>query len=216
MPDRIGVFMLAALVLVAIPGPDVLYITARSMDQGRVAGMLSACSAALGGLVLTVCAALGLAAILESSALAFATVKYLGAAYLIYLGMRRLVKRDNEGTSQPGTDRTSLPRVFTQGFVIAVLNPKTALFFLAFLPQFVNPDHGSIRLQLVVLGLIFVGIGLCTDTCYAFLSSTLGNWLTRRKRFARGERYLVGGTYLALGVAAAVTHPVRAAVGSRF
>src|SRR2546425_7300980 len=210
MPDRIGVFMLAALVLVAIPGPDVLYITARGMDQGRLAGLTSAWSAAFGGLVLTFAAALGLATILESSALAFSTVKYLGAGYLIYLGVRRLIQRHDPLTTRVKTARGSLRRVFAQGFLIAVLNPKTALFFVAFLPQFVNPGNGSIALQLVVLGVIFVAIGLCTDTCYALLSGTLGNLVIRRRGFARGQRYLVGGTYLALGVGAAVSHPVRA------
>jgi threonine/homoserine/homoserine lactone efflux protein len=102
-----------------------------------------------------------------------------------------------------------LQRVFAQGFVIAVLNPKTALFFVAFVPQFVNPGHGSVRLQLIVLGLILVGIGLCTDTCYAILSGTFGNWLLKRKHYARAQRYLVGGTYLVLGVTAAITRPVR-------
>ena len=205
MPDRIGVFMLAALVLVAIPGPDVLYITARGMDRGRLAGLISAWSAALGGLVLTLAAALGISTILESSALAFSAVKYLGAAYLIYLGMRRLLQRDENITAQVEAGRGSLRRIFAQGFLIAVLNPKTALFFVAFLPQFVNPGSGSIALQLLVLGVIFVAIGLCTDTCYALLSGTLGDWVSRRKSFARGQRYLVGGTYLALGVGAAVT-----------
>ncbi len=144
MPDRIGVFMLAALVLVAIPGPDVLYITARGMDQGRLAGLTSACSAALGGLVLTLAAALGLSTILESSALAFSIVKYLGAAYLVYLGIRRLLQRNHDITARVEAGRASLPRIFAQGFLIAVLNPKTALFFVAFLPQFVNPGNGSI------------------------------------------------------------------------
>lgn len=209
MPDRIGVFILAALVLVTIPGPDVLYITARGMDQGRLAGLTSAWSAALGGLVLTFAAALGLSTILESSALAFNTVKYLGAIYLIYLGVRRLLQPDDI-TARVESGRASLRRVFAQGFLIAVLNPKTALFFVAFLPQFVNPGNGSIALQLVVLGVVFVAIGLCTDTCYALLSGTLGNWLIRRRGFGRGHRYLVGGTYLALGIGAAVSHPVRA------
>jgi len=201
--------MLAAFVLVVVPGPDVLYIIARGTDQGRLAGLVSAGSAALGGLVLTVAAALGLSAILQSSAMAFAIVKYLGAAYLIYLGLRRLFKHADAGSARPGSERATLWRVFGQGFVIAVLNPKTALFFVALLPQFVTPDHGSIRLQLIVLGLILVGIGLCTDTCYALLSGTVGNWLLRRGRFARGQRYVVGGTYLALGVTAAVTRPLR-------
>jgi threonine/homoserine/homoserine lactone efflux protein len=100
--------------------------------------------------------------------------------------------------------------VFAQGFVIAMLNPKTALFFVAFLPQFVNPYHGSIRLQIAFLGMILVAIGLCTDTCYALLSGTFGQWLMRRRGFARGRRYAIAGTYLALGAIAAVTRPVRA------
>lgn len=209
MPDRIGVFMLAALILVAVPGPDVLYITARAIDQGRLAGMVSALSAALGGLVLTIAAALGLSAILESSAIAFSAIKYLGAAYLLYLGVRRLLTKDDEETAIHTTQPASLRRIFGQGFLIAVLNPKTALFFVAFLPQFVNPQHGSIRLQLATLGLILVAIGFCTDTCYALLSGTFGNWLIRRKGFVRGRRYAVGATYLLLGAIAAATRPAR-------
>src|SRR5436309_6618801 len=118
MPDRIGVFMLAALVLVSIPGPDVLYITARGMDQGRVAGLTSACSAALGGLVLTLAAALGLSTILESSALAFSSVKYLGAGYLIYLGVRRLVERHDHLTTRVEAARGSLRGAFGRGCLI--------------------------------------------------------------------------------------------------
>jgi len=144
--------------------------------------------------------------------LAFSTVKYLGAGYLIYLGVRRLVERHDHLTTRVEAGRGSLRRVFAQGFLIAVLNPKTALFFVAFLTQFVNPGNGSIAFQLVLLGVIFVAIGLCTDTCYALVSSTVGNWLIRRRGFARGHRYLVGGTYLALGVGAAVSHPARAAL----
>ena len=210
MPDHIGLFVLAALILAAVPGPDVFYITARGMDQGRRAAFVSVASTASGGIVLTVAAALGLSAVLESSALAFAIVKYLGAAYLIYLGIRRLFSREDDSPSHVRPPRTSLRRVFAQGFVIAVLNPKTALFFVAFLPQFINPSAGSIRLQLIVLGLILVGVGLCTDAVYAFASGTFGNWLLKRRGFARGQRYAAGGIYLALGVVAAVTRPARA------
>jgi threonine/homoserine/homoserine lactone efflux protein len=209
MPDRIGVFMVAALILVAVPGPDVLYIAARAIDQGRLAGMVSALSAALGGLVLTAAAVLGLSAVLESSALAFAVIKYLGAAYLLYLGVRRLLTQDEEETDMEPAQRMSLRRVFGQGFLIAVLNPKTALFFVAVLPQFVSPQHDTIRLQLVLLGLILVAIGFCSDTCYALLSGTIGGWLARRRGFTHGRRYAVGGTYLLLGAIAALTRPVR-------
>ena len=209
MPDHLAVFMLAALLFTAMPGPDVLYITARGIEQGRRAGLVSAASAALGATTLTLAAALGLSAVLESSALAFAVVKYLGAAYLIYLGLHRLLKRSDAATPADQVSQTPLRRVFAQGFVVAVLNPKTALFFVAFLPQFVNPYQGSIKLQLIILGLILVGIGLLTDTCYALVSGTFGNWLLQRRGLARRGRFAAGATYLALGVAAAVTRPVR-------
>lgn len=210
MPDHIGLYILATFVLVVTPGPDVLYITARGIDQGRSAGLASAAGAALAGLVLTLGAALGVSTIMESSAVAFQIFKFLGAAYLTYLGLHRLFKAETQMAASRPPARP-LRRLVTQAFVIAVLNPKTALFFVAFLPQFVNPYHGPIRLQLVVLGLILVGIGLCTDSCYALLSGTFGNWLLRRKRLARGQRFLAGGTYVALGVVAAFTRPARAA-----
>ena len=212
MPDRIGVFILAALVLVAIPRSGCAVHHRAGHRPGTAGWPHLSLERSLRRPVLTLAAALGLSTILESSVLAFSTVKYLGAGYLIYLGVRRLVERHDHLTTRVEAGRGSLRRVFAQGFLIAVLNPKTALFFVAFLPQFVNPGNGSIAFQLVLLGVIFVAIGLCTDTCYALVSGTVGNWLIRRRGFARGHRYLVGGTYLALGVGAAVNHPARAAL----
>jgi len=195
--------LLAALILLLTPGPAVLYIIARSMDQGRLAGFVSVLSIEVGNSFHVLAATLGLSALLLSSALAFTVVKYLGAAYLVYLGIRRLLARA-EGHEIASFQPQRLQRIFSQGVVVAALNPKTALFFLAFLPQFVNPDVGSVTLQLLTLGGIFVAMAIVTDGTYALLASTAGGWLKRNKSFLHAERYLVGGVYIGLGVTAAL------------
>lgn len=184
--------------LLLIPGPSVLYITARSIDQGRKAGLVSVFGNALGSAILAACAAAGLSAILASSAAAFNIVKYLGAAYLIYLGIRRLCSNDDHIPTV--TQRKRLSHIFFQGTFVAVLNPKIALFFLAFLPQFTDVSRGHIWEQTLLLGFAFVGLGICTDSIYALLAGTAGNWLKRQGSLLRGQRYLSGGIYLALGV----------------
>jgi threonine/homoserine/homoserine lactone efflux protein len=149
-------------------------------------------------------AALGLSAILLSSALAFDIVKYLGAGYLIYLGIRKILSPEhNPGVSE--NSRVTLRRAYSQGVIVNVLNPKTALFFFAFLPQFVDVSRGSVPLQMVFLGVTFCLLGLCTDTMYALLSGTAGTWLKRSRTFWRFERYFAGSVYIGLGVAAALT-----------
>lgn len=187
--------------LLLIPGPSVLYITARSIDQGRKAGLVSVFGNALGSAILAACAAAGLSAILASSAAAFNIVKYLGAAYLIYLGIRRLCSNGDHILTV--TQRKRLSHIFFQGTFVAVLNPKTALFFLAFLPQFVDVSRGYIWEQTLLLGLTLVGLGICTDSIYALLAGTAGNWLKRQGNLLRGQKYLSGGIYLALGVVSA-------------
>ncbi|MFZ5911694.1 MAG: LysE family translocator [Chloroflexota bacterium] len=154
MPN-LPVFLLAALVLLLTPGPAVLYIIARGMDQGRLAGFVSVLSIETGNSVHVLAATLGLSAILMSSALAFSVVKYLGAGYLIYLGIRRWLARD-QGHEIAAFQKQSLRRIYSQGVLVAILNPKTALFFLAFLPQFVDPSLGLVTLQLLTLGGLFV------------------------------------------------------------
>lgn len=200
-PHSFGLFVIAALVLLLIPGPSVLYITTRSIDQGRMAGLVSVFGNALGSGILAVAAAAGLSAILASSYVAFSVVKYLGAAYLIYLGIRRLFSNDDYTPTV--VQRKRLSHIFIQGTFVAVLNPKTALFFLAFLPQFVDVSRGYIWEQTLLLGLTLVGLGICTDSIYALLAGTVGNWLKRRGALQRGQRYLSGGIYLALGVVSA-------------
>lgn len=198
------VFMAAALALLLIPGPAVLYIVARSIDQGRAAGIVSAFGVGIGTLFHVAAAALGLSALLLSSALAFSMVKYLGAAYLVYLGIQKLRKRiEPQQVEQPQS--ATLRQIFSQGVVVNLLNPKLALFFFAFLPQFVNPARGSVAIQSLLLGLIFVVLGIGSDSLYALLAGTLRHWLRGSRAFARGQRYFAGGVYILLGVTTALS-----------
>jgi len=201
--SALTVFLLASLVLLLTPGPAVLYIIARSIDQGRGAGIASVLGVALGTMVHVVGAALGLSALLAKSAVAYSVVKYLGAVYLIYLGIRRL--RGSDAGAEPGRTERSLRRVFTQGIWVNVLNPKTALFFLAFLPQFVDVDRGAVALQFLLLGAVFVAMGVVTDGLYALAAGTFGEWLWRRPKVIAAQRYLTGGIFVTLGVATALS-----------
>lgn len=206
MPElsTVVIFALAVVVFAVVPGPAVFYIVTRSVTQGHRAGVLSAAAVGTGNFVHVVAATVGLSALLASSALAFSVVKYLGAAYLVYLGVRTILRSGGKGQ-----EATPLPRamgdVFRQGVVVAVLNPKTALFFLAFLPQFVDPARGSTALQLLVLGALLVVITATTDSCYAVLTGAAGGWLRSRAPAMRNLRYASGGAYIALGVTAAAT-----------
>jgi threonine/homoserine/homoserine lactone efflux protein len=206
MPESqtLAVFAAAALLFAIVPGPAVIYIVTRSVDQGRSAGFVSALGIASGTLVHVPAAAVGLSALLMSSATVFTVVKYLGAAYLVYLGIRRLRDDDADAIAAAPSSR-SLRRIYSQGALVGVLNPKTALFFLAFLPQFVDPAQGSTALQLGVLGVLLVAISMVSDTCYAMLAGTAGAWVRgRSRRFVRRQRLLTGGIYVALGLSAAI------------
>lgn len=209
MPDATtyGLFVAASLALTLVPGPAVLYIVARSVEGGRPAGLASVLGIGAGGFVHVAFAALGLSAILVSSAAAFAVVKWVGVAYLIYLGIARLLARDEEDAAVT-IGNEPLARVFSQGVIVNVLNPKTALFFLAFLPQFVGPSRGAVTAQIALLGTTFVVLALCTDGLYALLSGTAADWLRRRNEslgLRRAGRYVSGSVYLALGAATAIS-----------
>jgi threonine/homoserine/homoserine lactone efflux protein len=197
-------FIGATLALLLIPGPAVLYITARSASQGRVAGLVSVLAIETANFLQAVAAALGLSAILLSSALAFNIVKYLGAAYLIYLGIRKLLTREHQGKDEE-VQRESLSRIYWQGFLVNILNPKTALFFFAFLPQFVNPEKGNVTAQSLILGAIFVGCAIVTDSMYALLASSLAGRLKGNQNFQKGQQYFAGLVYIGLGIATALT-----------
>jgi threonine/homoserine/homoserine lactone efflux protein len=198
----LSLFVVAAVVLLVTPGPAVLYIVARSVEQGRWAGLVSALGVHVGTLVHVAAAALGVSALLASSALAFDVVKYLGAAYLVSLGVRKLLGRDPRADGDGSAPR-SLGRLFAQGMVVNILNPKTALFFLAFLPQFVDPAKGAVGLQILILGLIFVVLGVMSDGLYAVMAGAAGGWLRREGRLLGLERYVSGGVFIGLGVTAA-------------
>lgn len=197
----LGFFVVAALLLLITPGPAVLYIVARSMDQGRRAGLVSMLGVHVGTLVHIGAAAAGLSALLMASATAFSIVKYLGAVYLVYLGVRRLCEQTTPTAARPPAVR--LGRAFVDGFVVNLLNPKTALFFLAFLPQFVDVSRGRVGVQIVVLGSIFVALGMFTDGLYAVGAGTAARWLRASPRFLASERWISGSMYIGLGVAAA-------------
>jgi threonine/homoserine/homoserine lactone efflux protein len=201
-PDStsLWLFCLAALALLAIPGPAVLYIVVQSAEQGRKVGLASVGGVHLGSLVHLAAATAGLSALIVASGLAFNVVKYAGAAYLVYLGMRKFLERD-AAVDVPVERRSALQRAFVRGAVVNVLNPKTALFFLAFLPQFVDTDRGGVWSQVFVLGLTFILLGLVSDSLYALAAGTVGG-LLRRKRAA--VRYVSGGVYVALGVIASL------------
>jgi threonine/homoserine/homoserine lactone efflux protein len=205
-PSTLALFAVAAVTLLVIPGPAVLYIVTRSVDQGRAAGLASVCGVHVGTLVHVAAAALGLSALLVSSATAYHAVRWLGAAYLIWLGVRRLLAKDepSESVKSPRTSRLGLRRIFAQGVVVNVLNPKTALFFLAFLPQFVDVSRGSVPFQVVVFGVAFVLLGLASDSAYALLASTGAGWLRRRPRVARTSRLVSGGVLISLGLTTAL------------
>jgi threonine/homoserine/homoserine lactone efflux protein len=200
----LGVFALAALGLLVVPGPAVIYITTRSIDQGRSAGLVSVLGISAGTLVHTAAAALGLSALLTSSGLAFTVVKLVGAAYLIYLGVRRMLQPETVG-DDVRLPRQPLWRIFRQGVLVNVLNPKTALFMFAFLPQFVDPARGPVELQILLLGAVLALLGLLSDGAYALLAARFGRWLRTSPRFASSQRYVSGGILVGLGVSAAFT-----------
>jgi threonine/homoserine/homoserine lactone efflux protein len=198
-------FATAAIILLLIPGPAVLYIVARSVDQGRRAGLASTSGIATGTLAHVLAATLGLSALMLSSAVAYSMVKYAGAAYLIYLGVKKLRKRPLEDGKVKHVQALPLRRVFTQGVLVQVLNPKTAIFFFAFLPQFVNPTRGHVSLQFFALGMMFTAMGLMSDSVWALTAGSAAGWLRRNRSFIRNERYISGTVYLGLGMATAVS-----------
>ncbi|QIN79495.1 LysE family translocator [Rubrobacter marinus] len=192
-------FLMASLVVIVAPGPDNVLVLTRGISQGRRAAMVSAAGASVGLVCHSLFAAAGLSALLAQSAVAFAVVKYAGAAYLIYLGARTLMSREGFAVSG-GEGAVRLRSVFAQGVVSNVMNPKIAVFFLAYLPQFADPASGGMAPQLLLLGLAFA---LCTWIVFSLLgyfSGALGDKLARRPRLADGLRWLTGGVFVALGL----------------
>ena len=201
-PETYGLFVLAALVLLLIPGPAVLYIVSRSIDQGRSAGLASVLGVSTGTLIQVGFAVVGLSSLVLASAIAFDVVKYAGAAYLLFLGIKRLLSR-SESELTDGRSPKTLRRLYTQGVIVNTLNPKTALFIFALLPQFVDVDAGRVWLQVLVLGLTLCVLGLLSDGLYALVAGTAADRLRGSRAMARVERWFGGTVLVGLGIAAA-------------
>jgi threonine/homoserine/homoserine lactone efflux protein len=195
-------FIAGSLLLLAIPGPAVFYVLSRAVGQGRAAGVVSAAGISVGTLFHVAAAVLGLSALLVSSARAFQTVKLVGAGYLIFLGLRMLLSREEE-TMSASAEGHSFQRIFAQGVLVNVLNPKSALFFLAFLPQFVDPARGHISTQIFSLGVLFAVMGLISDSSWALVAGTLAAKLKSNLRWRRTQKNISGGALIALGLATA-------------
>jgi threonine/homoserine/homoserine lactone efflux protein len=200
--SSLALFAAGAVILLVIPGPAVTYIVSRSVAHGRAAGLVSVMGISVGTLCHVLAATLGLSALLVSSARAFQAVKYLGAAYLVYLGIRTL-RREDHYLSQSGAKESRLVRIFGEGVLVNVLNPKTALFFLAFLPQFVNPSRGHTTTQILELGILFVLMSCASDSIYALLADSVAERTRGNARLQRMQRKLSGATLIALGLTCA-------------
>jgi threonine/homoserine/homoserine lactone efflux protein len=199
----LAAFLAASFVLAVTPGPGVVYIVARTLAQGRGAGLASVAGVAAGNLCNAVGAALGLAALFAVSSLAFSIVKYAGAAYLIYLGIKAL--RHPAAIAVPGEFAPPQKRrIARDGFLVALLNPKTALFFAAFLPQFIDRAGGA-ALQGVLLGVVFVAVAACTDSAYVLAANLASARLGRSRCFETVGRYAAAATYFGLGLFTATT-----------
>lgn len=203
-PTKFALFITVSGALILAPGPDMLYVITRGMTHGRRAGILSAIGVICGILAHTTAAALGLTLIFQTSAFAFFAVKYLGAIYLIYLGIKAW--RDKRSFSlQSSSPAVSSHQLFWQGVLSNVLNPKIAIFFLAFLPQFVDKESSQVTLQLILLGLTFACFGLCFLLAVGYSSGAIGSWLTRRPHYTPLSQRLAGGVLIGLGVRLALT-----------
>lgn len=196
-------FLLASLALALTPGPAVIYVVTRALAQGKRAGLASVIGVALGNLGNAIGASIGLAALFAISSLAFSVVKYAGATYLVYLGIKAIRSKDS-GVVQAHFETASSRRIFREGFVVALLNPKTAIFFAAFLPQFMDPA-GPAMLQSITLGAVFVVLAATTDCMYVMAASLVAPLLGRMKGAGALGRYVTGSAFIGLGVFTAVS-----------
>jgi threonine/homoserine/homoserine lactone efflux protein len=196
------------MALLAIPGPAVLYVVTRSIEMGRAGGLASVAGITTGTFVHVGLATAGLSSLILASRAAFDTVKYVGAAYLIFLGVRRLLTANEESVEEERAPRTRR-KAYTQGIVVNLTNPKTIVFIFAFIPQFVDPNARHVWLQVLVLGASFAVLGFLSDSTYAFVAGAVADRLRGSRRIARFERWFGGSVLIGLGIAAAAWTPSR-------
>jgi len=203
-----AVFLATAMALLAIPGPAVLYVVTRSIEMGRQGGLASVAGITTGTFVHVGLATAGLSSLVLASKAAFDTVKYVGAAYLIFLGVRRLLTHAEDRIEEEGRPRTRR-RAYTQGVVVNLTNPKTIVFIFAFIPQFVDPNARHVWLQVLVLGASFACLGFLSDSAYALAAGAVADRLRGSRKIARFERWFGGSILIGLGIAAAAWTPSR-------
>jgi len=203
--EHFWVFALAALLLNLTPGNDMLYVAARSTSQGIKAGIISSLGIMAGCMVHILAAVIGLSAIIAQSALAFNIIKYVGAAYLVYLGIRSIISRKKTFDVKNKMQQQSYTRIFWQGVLTNVLNPKVALFFLAFLPQFINVESKHTALQILFLGTWFNVGGTLVNIMVAILFGKIGTWLSQSPRFIQWQERITGFMLIALGIKVALS-----------
>jgi len=207
-PTTYGLFILTALALLAIPGPAVLYVVSRSIDQGRTAGIASVAGITTGTVVHVTLAAVGLSSLVLASKVAFDGVRYAGAAYLIFLGVRRLITSHTDDGVEAAAPRTRRD-LYTQGMVVNLTNPKTIVFIFAFIPQFVDANAARVWVQVLVFGLTFAALGFISDNLYALAAGSVADRLRGGRTIARFQRWFGGSILIGLGIAAAAWTPSR-------
>jgi threonine/homoserine/homoserine lactone efflux protein len=202
-------FALAATALILLPGPAMLFLVSRGIGQGRRLALASTLGIEAATATMVLLTAFGLSALISSSVIAFSVVKYAGAAYLVYLAVREF--RSHGHFSLASARAGNARRAFLDAYLVGISNPKTAVFFLAFFPQFIHADDGAVWSQVLVLGSVFTAIGLVLDSVYALSAGSVGNWLQRHPRALDRQKFVSGGIFLAMGGAAALTgHPQKA------
>ncbi len=197
-------YLAASIAIILAPGPAQALVLARSITHGKKSGIMTGVGLNVGTIVHAIAAALGLSAILATSAVAFATVKYLGAAYLVYLGVKALLTKEHQ-TTLTNASRDNSRQAFTKAVITGILNPKVALFFLAFLPQFVDPQRGSVFLQFFILGVILAVLDILYESVLALVAGTFSGWFTHSPRFAVWRQRITGAVLVGLGVRLALT-----------
>lgn len=207
--SSLALFFIATLILALAPGPDLLYITTRGLSQGAIAGLISALGVHTGVLIHTIIASLGLSALITSSTMAFACIKYAGAAYLCYLGIRTLITRGDLNKGGPNIEqcisKAALKKIFYQGVITDVLNPKVILFFLAFFPQFIDPASPSAQIDIMMLGLMFVAVAFPIDAVVGLVAGNIGKHLQHRRQRLQWGKWMTGSAFILLGIGTALT-----------